>query len=112
MTPFVVPTAERVVLYVTSVAFALALRTLIALLFGRSPWRFDKNDVVFLLVQTGILVLRDELRDPLLFAYIAWCFLGSHIPWDKMKKKLGSTISSLTEVAKASMQRQQSEAFS
>lgn len=55
---------------------------------------------------------RHDLHTPICAAYVVWIFFGKNIPWDKLKKKLGSTISSLTEVAKASLQRQQSEAFS
>jgi hypothetical protein len=66
----------------------------------------------FTLYLVAIDSTRRDLHPFVMAAYAGWIFFGKKIPWDKMKKKLGSTISSLTEVARAALQRQQSEAFS
>ena len=68
--------------------------------------------VEFVVYLVAIDCTRHDLHPIIMVAYVAWCIWGRWFPWDKMKKKLGSTISSMTEVAKASFQRQQSEAFS
>lgn len=54
---------------------------------------------------------RHDLHPLVVVAYLLWEF-RNRIPWDKLQKKLGSKLSSLTEVAKVSLQRQQREAFS
>jgi hypothetical protein len=84
----------------------------LVLIFGfRMPF-WNKATKLALLVLVACTALREDLGDVLKFVSALWLWLGPKVPWDGMKKKLASTISSLTEVARASIQRQQAEAFS
>jgi hypothetical protein len=43
---------------------------------------------------------------------LLWFCIGRNLPWNRWKKQAGKKLSSLTEVAKAALQRQTAEAFS
>lgn len=111
MTTFILPTFERICLHAGLALFCTGLEVLVAYII-RKPFRPSTSLRVYVAVQIANLFLCENLRALVSLVYILWVLFGSRIPWDKMKKKIGSTISSLTEVAKASIQRQQAEAFS
>lgn len=89
----------------------IMIRIGIAVIRGRRNW-FHHDIVVFAAFCIAQDCSRDDLRRALFWIYLSWLCFGQDLPWDKWGKRLRSKLSSLTEVAKASLQRQTSEAFS
>jgi hypothetical protein len=115
---FQLPTTEHLAWYFGALAFVavinLAVRALLQVSFKiRLPITpFTRAFWVYAAVQTVALFVDDRTRILINLGYIAWAIWGDKIPWDGWKKKLAAKLSSLTEVAKASLQRQTNEAFS
>lgn len=79
------------------------------------PWTQEKpfdGFVSWLIFLGSMDCTRVDLHKWEIVLYFAWAIFSALFPWDRWRKKLGSKLSSMTEVAKASFQRQQSEVFS
>ena len=105
-----VPPLATAVLPLIWIAPTIAFEWLYYRSFGG---RFQSNSklAAFCIFQTAIPCVREDLLPVVLVAYWLW-INRDNFPWKKWKNKLGSKLSSLTEVAIAALKRQQSEAFS
>jgi hypothetical protein len=107
-----IPTIGNLLFHVATVAGMFVANEFLVFLFGFRLPLWTRNFQIFLALQILNTVVRDEAMLLPNLLYLAWCLFGKHLPpWDDFKKKLGSKLSSMTEVAKATFQRQQSEAF-
>lgn len=62
-------------------------------------------------VQLAFAFLRADAKLILASIFLAWV-IGRNFPWKRWGKQLGKKFSGLTEVMRASIERQQEEAFS
>lgn len=77
---------------------------------GRFPIRYKQNIELFGF-QFTVLFIRADLRGVLFLAYMVWIFTRN-FPWKKWRNQLTSKLAGLTEVARASIERQQRQALS
>ncbi len=112
MSIFQLPTAEHVAWYCGCLTAVLLLNLACDAILKRRRSPFTREFWIYATITTVALFVDDRTRALINLAYIFWALWGRKFPWGGWKKKLGSNLSSLTEVAKAALQRQTSEAFS
>lgn len=77
---------------------------------GRVPFNF-RRVTVQMVFQFIILWFRVDVRLAVFAVLMVFWIFSDNFPWKKWRNKLSSKVSSLTEVARAAIQRQQDQAF-
>lgn len=108
---FHTPGAHDLIRFAIAVGLLVVHNEILVLRFGFRLPLWTTSFTSFVAVQILNACTRDDVAIVSMMAYIIWSVTRRRGPWDDWKKKLGSKLSSLTEVVRASLKRQQAEAF-
>lgn len=89
----------------------VALEVLFSLMTGgRIPPNYRRCGRM-IAFQVALLFIRADVRIELLFLYVVW-LITRNWPWKKWRQKVTNKLAGLTDVASASIHRQETEAMS